>query len=386
MLTTSAFGGAGEAQVRRAWEPLKLYRQVFNRAGATDSSARTDPGRLSGAIRLLRRWAAFPDLQITWLPAALGSALQVVRREAPQLVYSTYPPASALLLGLLLKRWTGLPWVADFRDSWTYDPLDPDLPVCRQGLEQRLERAVVEGADAVIAATVLSAAHLQQAYPQAASRIQVITNGFDPDECRGTSPGPPAGDPLRITYTGSFSRSHPRRTPQPLFTALESLLSEDPAWAGRLRLVLAGSLSPAEQQAAARLAQAGAVELRGPVPRPQALELQGQAHLLLLVDHPRPWPASNVPGKFYEYLAARRPILALAGPGMVARLMGQLQAGLCAAPDDPQAIRRALVEVYAQFRQGRLKARVDEALLRQFHRRELTRQLARCFDCLLEPS
>ncbi len=249
---------------------------------------------------------------------------------------------------------------------------------------RRLERLVVEGADAVIATTRISASYLQQAYPCAASRVQVITNGFDPGDFAGAGACPPAGDPLRLVHTGSFSRSHPQRTPQPLFAALESLLAEDPAWAGRLRLTLVGQLTPGERRAAAGLERAGMVEIKGALPRPQALDVQRQAHLLLLVDHPRPWPASNVPGKFYEYLAMRRPVLALCGPGMVEEMVRQLQAGLCAPPDDPQAIRRVLAEVYARFRQGRLQAGADETALGQFHRAELTRQLARCFDRLLE--
>jgi glycosyltransferase involved in cell wall biosynthesis len=386
VLTTAAFGGADEPQVRRAWEPLALYRQWRNpaaRAGTAPSSLRTDPGRLRGLVGFLRRWAAFPDLQITWVPFALRRADAVVEREAPAALYSTYPPASAHLLGLLLKRRTGLPWVADFRDAWTSDPLEPDLPAWRQALERRLEQAVVEGADAVIAATELSAAALRQHYPRAASRVRVITNGFDPEEFSGARALPPAGGPLRLAHTGSFSYSHPRRSPRALFAAIESLLAEDKAWAGRLRLVLAGSLSPAERQAAATLEAAGVVECLGAVERRRALELQQQAHLLLLLDHARPWPASNVPGKFYEYLAAGRPVLALCGPGMVAELVRRLGAGWCAPPDDAEAIRRALAGAWERFARGELPGAVAAEELTCFHRRELAGQLAGCFDALL---
>lgn len=386
VLTTAAFGGASDPQVQRAWEPLKLYRQLRNpavRAGAAPSDRRTNPGRLQGLIGFLRRWAVFPDLQITWVPFALQRALQMVEREAPAALYSTYPPASAHLLGLLLKRRTGLPWVADFRDAWTSDPLEPDLPAWRQALERQLEQAVVEAADAVVTATELSAEYLRKRYARSASRVRVITNGFDPEEFSGIQGAPPAGGPLRLVHTGSFSYSHPQRSPQPLFAALEALLAEDQAWAGRLRLVLAGSLSPAEGQAAAALEAAGVVECLGPLERRQALALQQQAHLLLLVDHARPWPASNVPGKFYEYLAARRPILALCGPGMVADLTRRLGIGLHAPPDEVGAIRRVLVKAWERFDRGELQGAVAPAELAPFHRRELTGQLARCFDSLL---
>jgi glycosyltransferase involved in cell wall biosynthesis len=401
VLTTSAFGeyAVGEhavddsssTQVLRAWEPLGLYRRLFNRkvrAGGAASFVRTEPGALGGLLRTLRRFALIPDGQLTWLPAALRCALSSLRDRPAHLLYSTSPPASAHLLGLWLKRRTNLPWVADFRDAWTYDPLDPALEEMpyRLALERRLEEAVVEAADVSIAATDISAEYLRRTYPAAADKIHVITNGFDPDDFGDidTSARPLAGEPLTLVHTGSFSASHPQRTPLPLFAALTELLRLDPTWAGRLRLVLVGHLSPEERDAATPLVDRGIVELAGPQERPQALAFQTRAHILLLVDHPRPWPASNVPGKFYEYLAMQRPILALTGPGMVARLIEQLQVGYCAPPDDSQAICSSLQDLYARFVAGRLHARIDDASIHPFHRRQLTGQLAHCFDHLLD--
>ena len=378
---------SGQPNAVHAWEPLQWYRYLFNRAarhGTASSAARTDAGHLGGVRHWLRTRICIPDLQTTWLPAALWRGLRQLRHHPAALIYSTYPPASAHLLGLALKTLTGRPWVADFRDSWIYDPLDPilgELPY-RRALEQRLEEAVVNSADAVIAATEISAEHLRCAYPRAADRIQVIANGFDPEDFEFVAPADE--ETLQIVHAGSFSLSHPQRDPQSLFTALETLLDQNPTWAQRLHLVLVGQLSTAERQAAVRLEQAGMIEIVGAVQREAALACQQRAHVLLLVDHVRPWPSSNVPGKFYEYLAARRPILALTGHGMVERLMFQLRAGTCVAADDPNAIRAALVDLYERFGTGTLKSQVDETELQRFHRRALTRQLAACFDRVLQ--
>ena len=391
VLTTSAFGGDSTDGVLRAWEPVGLYRRLFNRQvrrGETPSYVRTDAGLGAGPLRWLRRAALVPDGQITWLPAALLKALRTLRRDRPDLLYSTYPPASAHLLGLLLKRLTGLPWVADFRDSWIYDPLDPGLPQMpyRRALEGRLEEAVLAGADRVVAATPISASHLADTYPEAAARIEVIPNGFEPDDFRDLGPPPPRcpRGPLRIVHLGSFAHSHPQRSPEPLVIALKALLAQDSAWATRIRLVLVGQLTPAEQQAFSRLEQEGVARLPGPLERPAALACLQQADLLLLVDHPREWLASNVPGKFYEYLAMGRPILALSGPGMVKQMMSELGAGFHLEAGDTQAIREGLVDIYQRFEQGQLQVGLDPAILRQYHRRELARRLARCFDRVLE--
>ena len=405
VLTTTAFGRPPkEDGALRAWEPLQTYRFLFNRGAGGQPPPSTARTRfpLAGAIRLLGRRLLVPDAQITWAPAAALKALRYLRRHPVDLICTTSPPASAHLVGLFLQRRTGLPWVADFRDSWIYDPLDPGLADMRfrREIERRLEERVVGAADAVIATTEISAGYFGTAYPDSGKKIEVITNGFDPRETEADQPcpeGPTPGSadgtpdprsgtpdgrgpgPMRLLHTGSFSGSHPKRSPRGLFAAIESLLQEDAEWRRRIRLELVGSLNASEQEAAAPLLRAGMAAIPGEVDRKSALDLQRRADVLLLVDHARPWPSSNVPGKFFEYAATGRPILALCGEGMVARMMARLEAGICVPPGDVEEIRGALVRLYGEYREGGVRG-ADPESLRPFHRRELTRQLAACFD------
>jgi glycosyltransferase involved in cell wall biosynthesis len=378
VLTTSAFGG--DDDVLRAWEPLSFYRWLFNREareGRAHSAVRTRRGYLSRLGRAL----LVPDVQISWLPAALWRSLRQLKSEKADLIYSTFPPASAHILGLFLQHLTGLPWVADFRDSWIYDPLDTYLERdgWRKRLEVRLEGLVVSSADVVIAASEEAAAHLRSAYATHAGKIRVVPNGFEPDEI--PAPQRPVDErPLRIVHTGSFSFSHPRRTPEPLFAALQMLADEDVNWGERLQVVLVGGLSDSECAAAAALVEAGLLRLEGACTREEALAFQQSAHVLLLVDHVRPWVSTNVPGKFYEYLAMRRPVLSLGGSGVVERLVAQLRAGVHVRGDDVSAICARLKELCARHRSGALMEQTETVDLRRFHRSELTRQLANCFD------
>ena len=197
VLTTSAFGRSErEDGALRAWEPLHTYRLLFNRgtgSGPAPSTARTR-SPLAAPLRLLGRRLLVPDGQVTWTPAAAVKALRYLRRHEVDLICTTSPPASAHLVGWFLQRRTGLPWVADFRDSWIYDPLDPELEdrPFRRELERRLEERVVNAADSVIATTEISAEYLGRAYPGSAAKIEVITNGFDPLEAEGDGgPEPP---------------------------------------------------------------------------------------------------------------------------------------------------------------------------------------------------
>jgi glycosyltransferase involved in cell wall biosynthesis len=399
VLTTSAFGRSGEAtdpaeiDVERAWEPVGLYRRLAHRHAADappPSVVRTDPGRLRPVRRLVVDHLLIPDGQITWVLPALVAALRMLRRAPVAALYSTSPPSSAHLLALLLKRLTALPWLADFRDSWTDDPLDLALGRrrLRMALERRLERRVLRAADLVVAATSLSAELLRSSCTGAEDKVRVITNGFDPEDIGPRTAIPPlaAGSPVRLVHTGAFSASHPDRSPAPLFEALRRLVEADKAWASRLHLTLVGALTAAEAAGAQPLQRVGMVALAGQVPRRRALELQSWAHVLVLVDHPRPWPATNVPGKLYEYLAVGRPILALCGPGMAEQLIRELGAGRCVPPDDPTAIAAALVGLHADLRAGRGRDIADWAALLPYHRRAQAASLAGCFDELLAPA
>ncbi len=393
VLTTTAFGRNGpDGQVLRAWEPLGAYRWLFNRQARRDRSA---AARVRTGSMATTRWARagrhllIPDAQITWIPAASVRALEELRSGPSKFIYSTYPPASAHLVALIAKQLTGAPWVADFRDSWTADPLDPELLSSphRLALERRLESAVVRSADAIITSTPIAADYLRASHPEGAGRIHVITNGFDPDDLPAVAAQAPMTDsarPLRLVHTGSFSGSHPWRSPRGLFAALERLLATDPSWSQRLQVRLVGRLSPDEARATAQLEASGVVTIVEEADHGTALGFQQDSDVLLLVDHPRPWPASNLPNKLFEYLAFRRPILALCSAGMVADMVTDLSAGICVPPDDPAAIAQAISQLYNAFAAGTLQQHACVAPLHHFHRRALTQQLAACFDDVLD--
>ncbi len=382
VLTTSAFGGGND--VLRAWEPLSLYRWLFNRQvreGQAHSAVRTRRGVLSRLGRAL----LVPDVQISWLPAAFGRGLRYLRANRCDLIYSSFPPASAHVLGLMLQRATRLPWVADFRDSWIFDPLDTYLErdTTRKAIEARIERSVVAAASAVIVASQEAADYLCTAHAQHADKVRVVSNGFDGD-WNDLGGMPAHSGPLRLVHAGSFSYSHPRRSPQVLFAALERLRREDPRWAERINVVLVGALSEEEQAAAFSLQDSGMVHIAGVVERAESLAIQRTAHVLLVVDHVRPWTSTNIPSKVYEYLALRRPILSLGGSGAVGRLVTELGAGMHVRGDDVEAVCTVLGQLYAAYECGELSEGADEDALRPFHRRALTRALANCFDEVLE--
>lgn len=190
-----------------------------------------------------------PDVQITWLPLALRQGLQVIRGRPIELIFSSSPPPTAHLVALGLKRRTGLPWVADFRDGWTFEPPNPvalSSPL-RRRVELALERRVVLAADRIVTVNQAIAADLARRYPGAAAKLAVIPNGYDPTDFAGLAPRGERSPRMRLVHTGALTLSRADTSLAGLLEALRRLRARLPALAQDIELVLVGELAAAER-------------------------------------------------------------------------------------------------------------------------------------------
>jgi glycosyltransferase involved in cell wall biosynthesis len=282
---------------------------------------------------------AVPDLALVgWLPYALPAALRALREERPDCVITTSPPESAHLIGMALRR-RGVPWIADLRDGWRYETTHPDWPLGLQHrIDDALERAVVERADAVVTVTEPISADLRARHRVA---VETIPNGFDPDErvvASAADVGLP-GDRHTVVHTGRMAVAG--RDPGPFLTALRLVGERRPELAGRLDAVFAGPLTEDERQLLE--AANGSARAVGTLPRDETLALQSAAGtLLLLTGRGR---RSEATAKLYEYLATDRPILVLGDESAAAEIVRETGRGDAVPADDPEAIAGALERI-----------------------------------------
>jgi glycosyltransferase involved in cell wall biosynthesis len=366
---TSAISGEGPiegaAEVVRTVDlmasRLNWRRQHF--AALTGQTTATYAGR----SRLEQ--VVVPDLYLlTWLPFALPQALRLARRERFDCVITSSPPESTHLVGLALRR-LGIPWIADFRDGWTFETLHDPWPLAVQRhADSALERAVVRRADAVVGVTAPIADDLRDRY--APRRAAVITNGYDPELIPSDVNGDPLLDPDRhsIVHTGRMAVVG--RTPRPLLEGLRRLSKESPEDAVRLEIVLAGPLSQEERTLVEAPDLAGAVRAVGALDHDRSLRLQRAADSLLLFAQGST-RRSVATGKLYEYLAAARPILVLGEQSEAARIVVEAAAGQVVAADDPAAIADGLRHLLRSPGTG-----ADPASVKKYSYPEITRQFA----------
>lgn len=323
------------------------------------------------------RLLALPDRWVGWCLGAIPAGLRIIRRARCQVIWSTYPIASAHLIGLALRRLTGLPWIADLRDPMIDDayPTDPWM----RSAAAWVERQTVRHCTRAVCTTPGAVRSYRQRYPEIPpERFRLIENGYDEEEFTHAAPAPePAGGPFVLLHSGIVYPSE--RDPRPLFAALGRLRREGRLSAVNFRLVLRAAV---HETLLADLARehgiTDLIELAPALPYRAALaEMQAAGGLLVL-------QAANcneqIPAKLYEYLRAGRPILALTDPaGDTAGLMRAAAIDTVAALDDADAIAQALPRFLDLAVSGRAPL-ATQAFVRAQARAARTAQLAALLD------
>jgi glycosyltransferase involved in cell wall biosynthesis len=325
--------------------------------------------KLMAQAKLAYRRILLPDASVTWLPTAVPAAVRLVRREGIDAVITTSPPLSMNLIGASVKRLTGIPWIADLRDSVVQNADLRFEKKAVQAKEKALEqvvRVIARSADAVVAVSEPIAEEVRGFDP--AGEVRVIPNGCDFDDFAGLEYR--AAERFRITHTGSFFG---KRNPRPFLQALASSGLED------VVARFAGDFRSADREWVDGLGLGDRLEVLPYLPHRRALELQrdSEANLLLLPEaagRGRVVPS----GKIFEYLAAERPILAaVPTDGAAAKLVRETGAGIVVAPDDERAIREALLGLHARWRAGQLRnGYLSEEQRRRLSRRTRVEELA----------
>ncbi len=311
---------------------------IVSRAFALDASRHLAiRGRYPG-------FAARPDRWVSWWLGAVPEGLRLIRRHRPDVIWSTYPIATAHAIGATLARRSGLPWIADFRDPMAQEGYPAD-PLTWRRFAEIEARAIREAALSVFAAPGAARTYRER-YPDVAEdRLRVIPNGYDEETFAAAELGLAARRPLvagradaasqrhRLSVGTRPDRSSYRAPPSARSRRDRSRRRADPVSGAGARAYLARLI--AEQRLESL------VEIAPSIPYREAIEEMLLADALLVLQ------ASNcndqVPAKLYEYARAGRPILALTDPaGDTAAAARAFGLDAIAPLDSVEEIERAL--------------------------------------------
>jgi glycosyltransferase involved in cell wall biosynthesis len=314
---------------------------------------------LRRVARAIRPYLYFPDDAIGWVPFAVAEAIRLHRKEHFEAIYTTAPPRSVPLVGLLCKLLLGIPWVCDFRDPWLLaDPtrrnvFGESVPLLRRKLENWVEALLVRQAEAIVTVTRGHADELASKYPKLADKLFVVTNGFDEDDFRSLPSRAgnffPSGQ-MHLCHCGNV---YPRFSGC-FFPALAELIRECPELKDRLRVHIMGDPDDKEvAQYAKQPELEQVVQIHRLIPQAEALQAMRSSNSLLLFWGDPYMSRVCVPGKTYEYLRTGRPIFAVTYPGGTEKLIEEAQAGWVVPPDDAEAIKQGLRMLIRETSDGR---------------------------------
>lgn len=379
---------------RHGWEPMVLSAHPRAYSQQNPSQLASVPADLvvSRAFALDakrhlgingRYWAlsALPDRWISWWLGAVPAGLKLVRSHRPQVIWSTFPVATAHLIGLTLHRLTGLPWVADFRDPML-QPSYPDSPLQRR-LYGWIERETIRRCQVAVFTTHSAMQSYRTRFPElGADKFVVIENGYDEDGFSthtASTQHVASGASGKTTLVHSGVLYQNGRDPSCFLQAVADLKQAGTLDPLSLRIVLRAP-GDVEQMAAlvAKFGVGDVVEVAPPVPYQEALREMLEADGLLVFQGQQ--FNSQIPAKVYEYFRARKPILALVDPaGETAQVLRAAGFDALAAMDDSAAISLTLASFIEQLRAGQAHI-ASEALIASSSRIGRASELARVFE------
>ncbi len=315
-----------------------------------------------------------PDSQMPWIPFAVTEGIKLIKKHKIDVIYSTANPWSDHIIGAILKKITGLPWVADYRDAWNLNPYLVHASRIRKNIQLFLETKVIEYAHQVIFATEEMKKDYIRVFGDC--KFETIRNGFDPDDFKSVRPK--KFSKFTILYSGniwSFTR------PSFFILAISNWLKRYPQARREIIVKFLGRIDVATKSLIDKERLEDVMHLEGHSTHAESIALLlGASVLLLTIDE---GGESILTGKIFEYLAAGKPILALVPPsGMAADLLkNEGREEYIVSPKDVASIEDKIMSLYTKYKNRCLPIYpVDN--LQAYTRRKATEKLSKLLNSL----
>lgn len=318
-----------------------------------------------------------PDSQMPWIPIAANEGMRLIKKHKIEVIYSTVNPWSDHIIGAVIKRLTGLPWVADYRDAWNLNPYLVHSSKARKEIQLFLEKQVIKLADKVIFTTEGTKKDYNRMFGN--GKFVTIQNGFDTDDF--ISIKPKKFLKFTILYSGSI---WPYRRPYYFISAISSWIKKYPEIRKDIMINFLGILDEETKSFIRKKNLEDIVSLTGYLSHKESISLLLGADVLLLTINGG--GESILTGKIFEYLASGKPILALIPPlGVAADLLIKEGRGeFIVEPRDVESIENKIMSLYIKYKNGCLPIYpIDN--LEVYTRREATKKLSLLFNTLKRP-
>ena len=328
-----------------------------------------------------------PDQHWAWAFLAYVQAVRIHNHDRIDAVLSTSPAESAHIAARLLKMKHGIPWIADLRDGWMFEPYK--VVRLRRGprrtIELFLEKILLRQADRITTVTRPIGDDLVNRLQIPRSRVEILPNGFEPDEWQVSREAVSGaarrlgktGRPIIILHMGRISSASMDRRADNFFEALARLKKERYEIFDEMKFLFYGTDSKEESALVKRLGITEAVTFFPRIPKKEAVLLMMAADGLLLITSNS--QSSIATSKLFDYMAAGKPVFALARGNAAEDIIKETHIGLTVSPMDVDDIYDKLVLFHSDIRRGTSTQRCCSTTIKHYER---GRQVARLADMI----
>ncbi len=352
-----------------------LNRKIPKGSGKTGKESRFT-NKILRLRKLLYNTIWFPDEKNSWAPVAFVKGLRLLAKEDISIIYVSGYPWSAFLVGTFLSILGGVPLILDFRDAWTLNP----RKLWDNWFQRFWEEVALRQASKVIFATNRMRENYIDRYPLIEiEKFITVTNGYDNDDFKRFRFKEGADDKtFLIAFTGTFNDNVPPldidQSPFYFLHGLSRLLKEIDI-SKNIKICFVGDFGKNNKALVEEMGLENVVELKGHVSHDKCLQYQADADLLLLIIYTCEWSKSVLTGKLFEYIGARKPILALVPEGEAKDLITRERLGKTVDPRDIEGIKNTILAFYEEWKNNKLKLEENNCVFEKYEMRALTKRL-----------
>lgn len=367
-----------EAEIikRRIFEPYGIYRKLTGSKGQIKVEANPGGGGKGSFLKRLSMWVRgnlfMPDPRCLWIRPSVRFLTKYLKEHPVDVIVSTGPPQSMHLIARKVSLATGIPWVADFRDPWTKIFYFKHLMLGKwaERKHYELEQRVLDDATAVVAVSPMVQADFAA---MTKTPVCLVTNGYDESDYTETIV-PEKG--FNVVHTGLLTAEG---NPVELWKVLGKKCREDADFAASFRLTLAGKTDETVLESIRKAGLGDYLTDLGYIDHNKAVMQQRKASVLILPIREEPETKAILPGKLFEYLAARRPVLGVGtGEGAMAEVLKETGAGQIFDWDDRAGISDYVERLWSAFRSGEVMTATAD--IEKYSRRMTTRKMVEIFE------
>jgi len=349
------------------WEPNNLLSKFKSKQKQTSAGfLNPNPSFFEKKLQYIRANYFIPDARKFWIKPSVKYLSAYLKNNKMDVVITTGPPHSMHLIGLELQNKFPVKWIADFRDPWTDIDYFHQLPLTKKSKQKHiaLEQSVLQNADGVL----VVGKTMKENYKKFNKNLHVITNGFDGKLSDHKNE---LDTKFTLTHVGMMNAD---RNPKNLWIALAELTKENLEFAKVLQIKLIGKVDDAVIKSIHASKLEDKAQFINYIPHHEVMDYQRSAQVLLLSVNNVPAAKGIITGKIFEYLQAKRPILALAPKdGDLAEIINKTNSGVVVGFEDKEKIKDAVLDYYKKYKNSNLN--VESNNIEQYHRKNLTKQL-----------